>query len=659
MERSAIVSLFSLSRFRALAFGQRPDHPMENEAAARALLADLPVHDAAAALAELTHWAASLNVSEGFSAGRRIRVLMILDETARAFWRELGALYLVPSGERPVEKTRGNPALLRALFDSAAEFSEGYRLALYADADGRTRKSSWVEANWALLGLRQARWLGRRLTLARMLHRQEAEIIWHHLHTLYAASEARGLSRTLLAVFPGDRFKSSIKQEYVRLHLTEMADLAGISAREIELVFRIAGQLGIAAQLETTRLDGIVYLITRSGIGQPQRLSRVESIDPNFLYLNTANCLPRLQNLIDRDATADACDTDTLFGRHFTLGERRRTAQRLLSHWGANPPVRRAARETASAVARVLCGFGPVAAVLPLFDQGTWNRAAAAEASVDLRIQLDDEEQAAQRAKAPGGRQFSARLLDASSGGIGLATPGSNARNLALGKLLAVQIGGAGTWLIGVVRRVEVLGEEWHLGIQSLTRQPQLLWFHRKDHKPSSPWDMERASGHEFLEHFQCAILLRVDDGEDSGGGQLLIAAGATAPGAILEVPLAAGLLRIRISAAIEAGDDYVRAAYEPLARSAEAGSAVPAGAAGRPAHSSSKTQKNKTIRLLTGNFNTITSVPDKTLGNTGKHARTQRLQSIGPGTLTAAQETALSRTGQNAKTQKLPAIKK
>ncbi len=593
------MGLFDLSRFRALAFERKPDHPMENEAAARTLLADLPADDAPAALAELTHWATSINLSEDFTAGRRARVLMLLDESARPFWRELGELYLTPGGGRAGPAGRGNPAILRALFDSATEFAEGYRLALYSDADGRTRKSAWVEANWALLGLRQARWLARRLTLARMLQRPEAEIIWHHLHTLYATAEARQQSRTTLAVFPGSRFHSSIKQEYVRLHLLEMADLAALTTREIELVFRIAGQTGNAAQLEPTRLDGVVYVVQPAGVSQPVRLSRVETIEPHFLYLNTANCLPRLHGLLERDAGADANDPDTVFSGHFTLGERRSMVQRLLDHWGPNPPARRAARQLVSATARVLCGFGTVSAVLPLFDQGTWNRAAAAKAGSDLRIQLDDEEQAAQRAKKPSARQFSARVLDSSSGGIGLAVHSGNARAAALGALIGVQPDGKPDWVVGVVRRIAVQGEELHLGVQLLTRRPQLLWFHRQDRKTASPWEMERASSHEFLEYFQCAIVVRADD-EDQADGQLITAAGVLKAGLILDVPLALGLLRVRIGAINEATGDYQRAAYAPL---------TPAGAPATDKSGNARTQK-----LLTGGLT----------ANTGKFAQYQ-----------------------------------
>ena len=132
-----------------------------------------------------------MNETEAFSAGRRARVLMLLDDAARAQWRALGARYLAPQGV-PAEYQDGNPAILRALLDSATEFANGFAITL----DDSEHSSRWVVENQARLMIRSMRWLGRRLALAHMLHVPYTPALWESLHRRRHLAEVRGLAAT-------------------------------------------------------------------------------------------------------------------------------------------------------------------------------------------------------------------------------------------------------------------------------------------------------------------------------------------------------------------------------------------------------------------------------------------------------------------------------
>ena len=82
--------IFDLERFRDLAFrgGALPDHPLRTLADAAQAIAELPADDPAAALADLTALAKTMNETESFTPGRRARILFALDEAARGLWRE-------------------------------------------------------------------------------------------------------------------------------------------------------------------------------------------------------------------------------------------------------------------------------------------------------------------------------------------------------------------------------------------------------------------------------------------------------------------------------------------------------------------------------------------------------------------------------------------
>src|SRR5258708_3561517 len=100
---------FDLAVLCNLAFkkGDLPDHPITDEAEARAMMASLPQGNAAKALAELMHWVVSINEHDGFTPVRRARVLMEIDVAAQPLWRPLGGDFLAPRG-KPAEGRDGD-----------------------------------------------------------------------------------------------------------------------------------------------------------------------------------------------------------------------------------------------------------------------------------------------------------------------------------------------------------------------------------------------------------------------------------------------------------------------------------------------------------------------------------------------------------------------
>lgn len=96
----------------------------------------------------------------------RTPVLTLSDDAARPHWRSLGARYLAPQGQ-PTNAREGDPANLRALYDSASEFANGFAIT----PDAAEHSSSWVTENQARLMIRSMRWLGRRLALGEKLPR--------------------------------------------------------------------------------------------------------------------------------------------------------------------------------------------------------------------------------------------------------------------------------------------------------------------------------------------------------------------------------------------------------------------------------------------------------------------------------------------------------
>lgn len=563
------MQFFDLHSFidRAFRRDTGPEHPLQDEAAARHVFLDLPPGDDAAGLAEVTHWVLTMNETDSFTPGRRARVLMELDDPVRDLWRSLGARFLAPGG-KPSVRRDGDPTIPKALLESAAQFSQGYALCIEGE-----ERSRWVQQNMARLALRRMRWLGRRLTLANMLHRPEADELWVQARALYTLAASRGIERTVLPVFAGDPHRSTVKLEYVRLLLLDVAHPDGLLGREVELVYRIAQRVAPSALLEHEAPANAMYAVPASGHCRPVLGRSRDHWSARTLFLDSSNCLTRLRGMLERDMGADPSDPDTLFGAEYTVGERQDMLTRLISLWGLDPPRRRSKRVPLQVQVRLQGGLHSALSDLPVFDQGGW--AGDSESGADaFRIQLDHDAGAARKqSSAAAIQRCSARVVDASETGLALAVARANAAWARLGLLVAVDMGGSQGWVVAVIRRISGADEELRLGLLVLARRPQAIWCKLEKVQGSSPWDGEAVREREFLDHFQHAILV---DAHGSGAaalisGELLIDPRLASPGARFDVPLAKGMARVQVTDIRETGADFCRAAFVKMAPPAKA----------------------------------------------------------------------------------------
>ena len=550
---------FDIARFRELAFGRSalPDHPLQDEKAVQKMLEEVPA-DPLTGLAELTHWAVSINLDSSFTTERRGRVLMALDIAARPFWSGLAAQYLAPDAN-PSEGRDGDPAILRAMLDSAVAFGTGYGFSL----DAGDKASRWVEGNLGQLALRRARWLGRRFTLANMLHLPNIDDTWEDLHLLYMMSEARQILRNVTQTDSGGPFTSSVKQEYTRILLTDMAGLDALSGREIDLAYRVAGRIAVNARLEPEPIPGAICAIELRGSSRPIAVRRLAETPTKVLYLDAFNCLSRLKAFMERDMDADLSGPDTLFGSGYTLRERNAMLNRLIDLWGPTPPQRRSKRVPFKVTALIRGGFNSSVDVIQPLEQGDYK--SPAETASALQIVLDPGAPAAKPVGIKKALESArVRLVDASVGGLGLLVPRNEAPWARLGVLIAVYVEPGPDWVVGVLRRISAVGDMLGLGLAVFSRQPKLVWFHLETTGYTSVWEEEKRMDRNFLEHFQRGILMDADCAP-LGPGELLLAPGVGERGSRLDIPFAQGLQRIRITAVREASEDFHRVAFESL----------------------------------------------------------------------------------------------
>ena len=553
------MAAFNLVHFIQQTFARAPlpDHHLHSVEEARKHLALLPEDDPEAALADLTRWTASMNLTDSFTPGLRARVLMILDDAARPQWRALGARYLAPQG-RPTEYRDGDPAILRAMYDSAFEFANGFAITL----DASEHSSRWVAQNQARLMIRSMRWLGRRLALAHMLSVPHTPAVWEMLHRRRELAALRGLAGTSLPAFEGVKRSTSVNREYLRSLLLELAAPDALRPRQVEIVYRVAARVASMARIESEPNDETAFSVIPAGSARPIPLDRLKPGKAGPLYINTVNCLPRLRAALERDMGRDPNDEDTLYGRGFTLRERSVMLNRLLEYWGLNPPQRRNRRIAVALAARVVSGFDQVLSVVPVLESPQIRENGRTRSA--LRLELNQTSKSLKRAKVLAARVGPARVLDASAGGLGLAIRRTDAAWVKHGMLLAVLIEPGKDWFVGVLRRIFSLDEELRLGIQTLAAKPRKILLYAPAVRDHMVWEEAIRSEKSFNEHYRYAVLLEPQKLPLSAA-DLLLPPGMATQGAQFDVPLPSGQQRISITRLHIDNENFQRVLFEPL----------------------------------------------------------------------------------------------
>lgn len=516
------------------------------------MIAGLPGHDPATALAELTACVSSINVDPSFTAGRRARILMELDVAAQRFWRPMGADFLAPQ-DKPLEGRDGAAALLKALQASAAEFSAGFAHCV----DKEAWNSAWVKSNRVAVVLRRARWLTRKMILSRMLNLPGADERWTELNEFFRFAVGQDLVRNVAPVFPGNPRGSSVKQEYLRMLLVDITRPDRMLGRDMELAFRLIGRITSSVRLESEPIEGADHFIVPVGGNRPVAMFRHSGKVPEGAwYLYVANALPRLQKMLEGDAGADGAEPDPLFSMLFTIRERRALIKFMIDQWGARPAQRRAPRIAMKGGARVMEGIGNLAQVIQRHDQGGFNAESATPTK--LRIEFDRSVTISRNSV----REIPSELTDASASGMGISLSRGEAHWAKVGALVGVLTTAGGDWAVGVIRRSNAKEQQLDLGISVLTRKPRLVWCERDETNYAGVWDDEKRFERNFNEHFLRGILLE-PPGEGFDSGEMLFPPGAATRGTRFEMPVKNGRLRLTVTAIREETHDFQRVAFD------------------------------------------------------------------------------------------------
>jgi len=564
---------FNLSGLRKLLPSRRPlpDHPMASLDEAKTLLWQMQGTDPRAAVADLTNWYRSFSIHDGFTPGRRARILLLIGEAIRPRWRLLAHDYLAPDDE-PKEYRPGEQKLLLLMLAAREAETAAWTACFVEDAP----PSRWLEENLALVLVRWTRALVLGATLSRMLQRPPGEGVWVKINYAFRRARLAKAEGRLVAAFGDETRRTSVRQEFIRGALIELASPDGLKARELELLFRIAGRFAATVQLTAAENPDAMYAVDPDTDTGPVSLLRVSERKPGLLYFDMSNCIAQMRPYYEAGRSEQATAPDARFGSVFTVREGSSMLKHALDRWGSHPPQRKANRLSMRGSAKVAHGLERAQSLCALYDQGGFSAGdgqddsagATAPADKGMRIAFDDKKVAEALTTAKVARESSAQMLDASTTGLGLLLAISEARWAKVGTLLCVHAEVSNDWVLGIIRRARPSGKGLTVGVEIVCHFPQVAWLRIASSERELVWQDAMSQERSFDTHFARAILLTEPPRELGAVGRMLLPPGRVRPGSGLEMPLAAGRIGLRVREVQNSQDDYARVTVEwvPLA---------------------------------------------------------------------------------------------
>jgi len=544
----------------------RPDHPMADTDEAKMHLQELEGADPRAAVADMANWFRSFNVHDGFTPGRRARVLLVIGDTIRPFWRILAHDYLAPDDE-PIENRPGDQRLLKLMHAANDAETAAWGCCFVEGAP----ESRWLEQNLPLVLIRWMRALVLGATLGRMLQLPPAGGIWVMLKFAYRRAQLAKAEGRPVAAHSDEQRRGSVRQEFIRGALIELASPDGLKAREIELMFRIAGRFAASVQLVGTESPDYIYAVDPESDSGPVSLRRVSERKPGLLYFDLTNCIAQMQPFYESGRSGVATAPDARFGSVFTVREGNAMLRHALACWGSHPPQRKSNRIPLDGGARVAHGLERAQSLCPLYDQGGFSAEAGggaggskgAGASQAMRIEFDDKKVAENLTTSKVAREVPAKLLDASTTGLGLALTPADARWAKVGALVCIHAEEARDWVVGIIRRARATELALVVGVEIVCHRPQVAWLRVVAGEHELVWQDAMTEERNFDTHFMRAILLSDPPMQAGATGEMLVPINRVKPGVGLELPLPEQMARLRVREAVNSPDDYARVRVE------------------------------------------------------------------------------------------------
>lgn len=431
-----------LNKLRGLGaiVGQKIDHPLGDPRELRRIVDEIPGDNPLRALDEVVGWLESLADSATFPEDRLYEAVSRLDDAAQPHIRRLNRDYLhTPRLSRSEEKrlwTMGHGfwSMLAA----------GYERCLAA-ANQKNRVGEELRQVLPALTARLIAALGAMMKWEQFHYGPSRGGLWQRLGAALLFAEKAGVATRSVQLHANMSGVTSAQQEFVKAVAFQAASMDSLQPLEIELAERLIAHFLPGFVFSPVAEHDCVYWVDLELAQPPLRLARMPAqAMPTQRFFKPGNAHAGIESLLHDLERGHDVPGDINLGGQYYAKALLPVLRHLAAYLAPVPPQRRHDRHSAKQRAIVVNGL---ASAFMAFSGRLPGRtdATATESWV---------------------------VEDVSLGGFGVLLDTIPGEWLKVGALVAMQIAGEGSWLLGIVRRYQRMGEtEAHVGVETLARQ--------------------------------------------------------------------------------------------------------------------------------------------------------------------------------------------
>ena len=419
--------------------GTKSEHPLADEKAARAFVAELPPLDPYKALDELSYWLDTLANAENLKLSRELEIVDLVDQAAKNYQRKLSQDYLSNSARlQKFQEIR----IWNTVFSFWKHLADAYQGCVAHFQSGGSAWSS-LKGQMPVVVARALRALTLQLKWQLLRYGPVEARIWGQMGKLYAYAEDKGFATAPLTVYPGTFGASTVQREFLKGVMLNISSTDSLLPAKLEIAERIVAQFSEFFVMSRQPAKGCHYHFDLNEDKLPARVLSRLPMTPGLRYFGPGSAAEQLEQLI---ATMRA---DGVVPSHINLGGAfdpevvLETLRHLARYWAPNPPARSEERRHSVSRMSVVHDFDEIVATVSGETQ-------------DLSFDSSVETWAVE---------------NESEGGYGALMPHNRSDWLRVGTLLGVKLEDGASWGVGIVRRLSAYDhKQRYVGIQVLTK---------------------------------------------------------------------------------------------------------------------------------------------------------------------------------------------
>lgn len=319
----------------------------------------------------------------------------------------------------------------------------------------QTYGNGWAAAGDRLptVVARALRCCGLRMKWMRLRYQPVAPGIWQTFSQLCSYVEDKGLLRARVFVYDD---LSTLQRELTKPLMFAMSAVDSLPLREIDMAEKLISHLAGRFCFQRHPGRGCGFLLDIDRWTMPVRYRSGDDIRLGARFFGPGDAVADLEMISAQLAAGDISTADINLNANANVETVIEVMAHLERHWSVERPERRGRRESESSSVTVAAGFAEIVRCVT----GGNPDASADEDALEIW-----------------------GLDNASDAGAGVLVPAERGEQLSVGGLIGMRLSGAGSWSVGVIRRMAVHDAARHrIGIELLGRGVQAVDLYDAGH---------------------------------------------------------------------------------------------------------------------------------------------------------------------------------